>query len=96
LHVYLYSVHHLMQGLSNTEAKNISEDGMIKLGQITTPIIKMVAPIALRELYGDLMFDKTADTKKKHIKESKCRKAMSIFEQFASWCDFEVSFIDLI
>ena len=56
----------------------------------------MIAPLALRELYGDLMLEKTKETQKKHIKESKAKKAMSIFEQFASWCDFEVSFLDLI
>lgn len=36
------------------------------------------------------------DTKKQHIKESKARKAMPIFEIYAQFINFKASFLDLI
>ena len=51
----------------------------------------------MRELFGDLMEERTlTDTQKKHIKESKARKAVSIFEVFTQYIDFKKSFLDLI
>jgi hypothetical protein len=59
-------------------------------------MIKIMTPLILRELYGDLMQEKTRDTHKKNIKESIARKAMPIMEVFGQWCDFNTSFLDLI
>lgn len=54
----------------------------------------------LRELFGDLMEERKAadsrETAKKHIKESKARKAMPIYEVLAQYIDFKESFIELI
>lgn len=51
----------------------------------------------MRELFGDLMEERMlTDTQKKHIKESKARKAIPIFEVFTQYIDFKKSFLDLI
>jgi hypothetical protein len=55
-----------------------------------------MTPLLLRELYGDLMAEKTKETNKKNIKESIARKAMPIMEVFGQWCDFSTSFLYLI
>jgi len=51
-------------------------------------------------MFGDLMEDRKAaderETAKKHIKESKARKAMPIYEVLASFMDFKKSFLELI
>jgi hypothetical protein len=48
-------------------------------------------------MFGDLYEERMlTDTKKKHIKESKARKAFPIFEVFAEYIDFKHSFLDLI
>jgi hypothetical protein len=40
--------------------------------------------LLLKELFGELLEEKQLqDTQKKHIKESKTRKSMAIFEVFA-------------
>jgi hypothetical protein len=48
-------------------------------------MIKLISPLLLREMFGDLMEERkaTEDTAKKHIKESKAKKAMPIYEVFA-------------
>jgi hypothetical protein len=45
----------------------------------------LLSPLLLRELFGDLYQERvaTSETAKKHIKESKARKAMPIFEVLA-------------
>ena len=63
-------------------------------------MIKLTSDLLLRELFGDLLEEKLAansmESNKKHIKESKARKAMPIFEVFAQYIDFKSSFLDLI
>ena len=59
-------------------------------------MIHATSGLLLRELFGDLMQAKTVDTKKQHIKESKARKAMPIFELYAQYIHFADSFQDLI
>lgn len=48
-------------------------------------MINLISPLLLREMYGDLLEERkaTEETAKKHIKESKARKAMPIYEVFA-------------
>ncbi len=56
-----------------------------------------MSPMLLREMFGDLLEEREAtDTQKKHIKESKARKAMPIYEVFAQFIDFKTSFLELI
>ena len=50
---------------------------------MTSSLIGTLAPLCLRELLGDLAIEKTKDTKKKHTKESKARKAGPLMESFA-------------
>ena len=60
-------------------------------------MISLTSDLLLRELFGDLLDEKTlTETKKIHIKESKARKSMAIFEVFAQYIDFKESFLDLI
>lgn len=61
-------------------------------------MIKLISPLLLREMFGDLMEERNATetTAKKHIKESKARKAMPIYEVFAQYIDFKSSFLELI
>ena len=43
-----------------------------------------MSPLLLREMFGDILEEREAsDAQKKHIKESKARKAMPIYEVFA-------------
>ncbi len=88
LHVYLYTVHYVFNHMRE----------QMKSGQITTQMIKLVSPLLLREMFGDLMEERqaTEETAKKHIKESKARKAMPIYEVFAEFIDFKQSFLELI
>jgi hypothetical protein len=50
-------------------------------------MIKLLSPLLLSELFGDLLEERKAadarETAKKHIKESKARKAMPIYEVLA-------------
>lgn len=77
MHVYLYTVHYTF---------NMMKEKM-KVGQVTTQMIKLLSPLLLREMFGDLMEERKAaddrETQKKHIKESKAKKAMPIYEVFA-------------
>lgn len=50
----------------------------------------------LRELFGDLLEEKTTEANKKHIKESKAKKAMPVFEIFSQYMNFKESFLELI
>jgi hypothetical protein len=86
--VYLYTVHYVFNHMREH----------MKSGQITTQMIKLVSPLLLREMFGDLMEERqaTEETAKKHIKESKARKAMPIYEVFAEFIDFKHSFLELI
>ena len=60
-------------------------------------MIQITSELLIRELFGDLYEEKLlTDTKKKHIKESKARKAFPIFEVFSEYIDFNQSFLDLI
>ena len=88
LHVYLYTVHYVF---------NYMKDQMVS-GQVTTQMIHLISPLLLREMFGDLMEERkaTEETTKKHIKESKARKAMPIYEVFAQYIDFKTSFLELV
>lgn len=60
-------------------------------------MIQITSDLLTREMFGDLYEERIlTDTKKKHIKESKARKAFPIFEVFAEYIDFKHSFLDLI
>lgn len=78
----------------------VRDEAHLKPGQITTPMIKLMSDLLLRELFGDLLEERLAadgiQSNKKHIKESKARKAMPIFEVFAQYIDFKASFLELI
>ncbi len=44
-------------------------------------MIGSISELLMRELFGDMMEERSlTDTQKKHIKESKARKAIPIFE----------------
>ena len=87
LHVYLYTVHYIFNYLKD----------QMKSGQVTTQMIQIMSPLLLREMFGDLLEEREAsDAQKKHIKESKARKAMPIYEVFAQYIDFKSSFLELI
>lgn len=50
---------------------------------ITSSMLGTTSDLLLRELFGDLMEERMLEeTKKKHIKESKARKAFPIFEVY--------------
>jgi len=72
----------------------------MKPGQVTTQMTKLLSPLLLSELFGELLEERKAadgrETAKKHIKESKARKAMPIYEVLAQFIDFRTSFVDLI
>ena len=73
LHVYLYTVHYILNHLSGQNAASASPDDKIvntlKPGMITSSMIKTISDLLLRELFGDLMEEKMlTETKKKHIK----------------------------
>jgi len=60
-------------------------------------MLRSMSELLMRELFGDLMEERMlTDTQKKHIKESKARKAIPIFEVFTQYIDFKKSFPDLI
>lgn len=59
-------------------------------------MITLASDLLLREMFGDLLQQRTTDSQKKHIKESKAQKAMPIYEVFAQYIDFQKSFLDLI
>lgn len=61
-------------------------------------MIHLISPLLLREMFGDLMEERKAadETTKKHIKESKAKKAMPVYEVFAQFIDFKTSFLDLV
>ena len=95
LHVHLYTVHYILQALNTKKEVNaldaagpiVRSSAHLQPGQITTGIIKLMSDLLLRELFGDLLEERLAadgiQSNKKHIKESKARKAMPIFEVFA-------------
>jgi len=56
---------------------------MLESGQITSAILSQNSDMLLRELFGDLLEEKTTEANKKHIKESKAKKAMPVFEIFS-------------
>lgn len=60
-------------------------DNALKVRSITVDVIKNNMDVLLSELFGDLCDEKTNDqeNQRKHIKESKARKAVPIFEIFA-------------
>lgn len=61
-------------------------------------MVHLISPLLLREMFGDLLEERkaTEETTKKHIKESKARKAMPIYEVFAQFIDFKTSFLELV
>ena len=64
---------------------------------ITSTMVNSMSDLLMRELFGDMMEEKMlTDTQKKHIKESKARKAIPIFEVLTQYIDFKKSFLDLI
>jgi len=47
-------------------------------------VLRVTSDLLMRELFGDLMEERELqETAKKHIKESKSRKATAIFEIYA-------------
>ena len=89
-HVYLFTIHSLLQGLSESKA--------LKPGCITSRMINLNADILLNELFGELNDEKdnAQNNDIKLIKESKARKAIPIFEIFAEYIEFKSSFMDLL
>lgn len=52
-------------------------------------MISFTSDLLLREQFGDLFEERMlTDTQKKHIKESKARKALPIYEVFTEYIDF--------
>lgn len=95
LHVHLYTVHHFLSHLTGNGELQPYEQ--LKPGQITSGMIQSLSELLMRELFGDLMEERNlVDTAKKHIKESKARKALPIFEVFTQFIDFKKSFLDLL
>lgn len=90
-HVYLYSMHWLLDGLGR--------EGKLTEGHWATGgLIASNVPILLSELYGELNEAKSNDQQNaiKMIKEAKQRKAMPIFEILCVHLDFESSFATLL
>jgi hypothetical protein len=99
--VFLYTVHYLLNHLTQNATSGTAADHTVTLGlqtgQITSELIQITSDLLTREMFGDLYEERLlTDTKKKHIKESKARKAFPIFEVFAEYIDFKHSFLDLI
>lgn len=101
LHVFLYTVHYILNHLTQNASSGTVADHTVTIGlqtgQITSELIQVTSDLLTREMFGDLYEERMlTDTKKKHIKESKARKAFPIFEVFAEYIDFKHSFLDLI
>jgi U3 small nucleolar RNA-associated protein 20 len=101
LHVFLYTLHYLLNHLTQNASSGTVADHTVsiglKTGQITSLLIATTSDLLTREMFGDLYEERMlTDTKKKHIKESKARKAFPIFEVYAEYIDFSQSFLDLI
>ena len=97
LHVHLYTVHYVLNHLTGANIDGEKLEHRLEPGMITTPMIQAVSDLLMRELFGDLMEERMlTDTQKKHIKESKARKAVPIFEVFTQYIDFKTSFLDLL
>lgn len=101
MHVFLYTVHYLLNHLTQrSESGTVADHSVtygLQTGQITSELIQLMSDLLIREMFGDLYEEKLlTDTQKKHIKESKARKAHPIFEVFAEYIDFNQSFLDLI
>lgn len=99
--MFLYTVHYLLNHLTQNASSSTVADHTVsiglKTGQITSELIQLTSELLVREMFGDLFEERMlTDTKKKHIKESKARKAHPIFEVFAEYIDFELSFSDLL
>ncbi len=99
--MFLYTVHYLLNHLTQNATSGTAADHTVTLGlqtgQITSELIQITSDLLTREMFGDLYEERLlTDTKKKHIKESKARKAFPIFEVFAEYIDFKHSFLDLI
>ena len=89
-HVYLFTVHALLQGLA--ESKSLTSSC------ITSRMINLNTDILLSELFGELNEEKdnSQNNDLKLIKESKARKAIPIFEIFSEYTDFKSSFMNLL
>ena len=101
LHVYLYTVHYILNHLTGANQEGTSAENKIvhtlEPGMITPAMLQTTSDLLLRELFGDLMEERMLEeTKKKHIKESKARKATPIFEVYTQYIDFSESFLNLI
>ena len=101
LNVFLYTLHYLLNHLTQNESSGTIADHTVtlglKTGQITSQLIQTTSDLLTREMFGDLFEERMlTDTHKKHIKESKTRKAFPIFEVYAEFIEFEQSFLDLI
>jgi len=60
-------------------------------------MLHSMSSLLMRELFGDLMDERNlTETQKKHIKESKARKAIPIYEVLTQYIDFKKSFLDLL
>lgn len=89
-HVYLFTVHSLLQGLAESKALTPS--------CITSRMINLNGDILLSELFGELNEEKdnAQNNDLKLIKESKARKAIPIYEIFSEFTDFKSSFMHLL
>ena len=80
--MYLFSIHHLLSSLA--------ESGALTPGIISNKVVDQNIDIMLSELFGDLNIEKSNEQNNelKMIKESKHRKAVSIFEILTEYVNF--------
>lgn len=90
-HVYLFSMHWLLDGLGR-------EGKLTESLWASGALIESNVPILLSELYGELNETKSNEQHNamKLIKEARQRKAMPIFEILCEHLDFETSFATLL
>ena len=97
LHVHLYTIHYVLNHLTGQNTSGEKLKYLLQPGQITSNMLHSISDLLMRELFGDLMEERNlTDTQKKHIKESKARKAIPIYEVLAQNIDFKKSFLDLL
>ena len=72
LHVYLYTVHYVLNHLTGANTMGMKMSEKLQPGMITSRMIEVVSPVLMSELFGELAEERAlVDTQKKHIKESK-------------------------
>lgn len=81
LHVHLYTIHYVLNHLTGKNTAGEKVENTLQPGQITSEMLHSTSDLLMREMFGDLMEERNlTDTQKKHIKESKARKALPIYE----------------